>query len=371
MNAIPLGAFHVSRVLALSCVITLEPAAFGGFAEDWARMKMIPPETYVCVRATAPIKVDGVMTEAEWEKTSWTRDFRDIEGDAKPVPRFRTRAKMLWDDNYFYVAAQLEEPHVWGTITNHDAVIFQDNDFEVFIDPNGDNHEYCEFEMNALNTGWDLFLTKPYIDGGPAQNEWEIPGLNTAVHVKGTINNPADQDGGWTIEIAFPWKVLAQYAHRAAPPRDGDQWRVNFSRVEWQTRIVESRYEKVPNTHEDNWVWSPQGIVDMHRPEQWGYVQFTKKPLEQAAFVPDPSARARRVLREIYYAQKDFEKANHRWAATLSELGIGPDIMAGLAAPPRLRLTREGFECSASTQPPEGKSLKCLIWQDGKVVVSE
>ena len=51
---------------------------------------------------------------------------------------------------YFYVAAEMEEPHVWGTLTQHDAVIFQDNDFEVFIDPDGDNHEYYEFEINAL-----------------------------------------------------------------------------------------------------------------------------------------------------------------------------------------------------------------------------
>ena len=46
---------------------------------------------------------------------------------------------MLWDDTYFYVAAHLEEPHVWGTLTKHDTVIFQDNDFEIFIDPDGDN----------------------------------------------------------------------------------------------------------------------------------------------------------------------------------------------------------------------------------------
>ena len=67
---------------------------------------------------------------------------------------------MVWDDKYLYFAAEIEEPHVWGTLTQHDSVIFRDNDFEVFIDPNGDTHEYYEFEMNALNTGWDLFLAQ-------------------------------------------------------------------------------------------------------------------------------------------------------------------------------------------------------------------
>ncbi len=96
-------------------------------------------------------------------------DFVDIQGDAKPKPRFRTRAKMLWDDNYLYIAAEIQEPHVWATLTNHDSVIFQDPDFEVFMDPKGETQPYYEFEMNALNTTWDLRLNKPYMDQGKPQ----------------------------------------------------------------------------------------------------------------------------------------------------------------------------------------------------------
>ena len=65
-----------------------------------------------------------------------------------------------------------------------DAVIYHDNDFEVFIDPDGDNHLYYELEINALGTEWDLLLVKPYRDGGPAVNAWDIQGLRTAVHVR-------------------------------------------------------------------------------------------------------------------------------------------------------------------------------------------
>src|SRR3954447_18086134 len=72
------------------------------------------PKGYVCEKAAGPIKVDGRLDEESWQFAPWTDAFVDIEGDAKPRPRFRTRAKMLWDDRYFYVAAELEEPHVWG-----------------------------------------------------------------------------------------------------------------------------------------------------------------------------------------------------------------------------------------------------------------
>lgn len=204
--------------------------------------------------------------------------FIDIEGASKPSPRFRTRAKMLWDEQYFYVAAEMEEPHLWGTLTKHDSVIFRDNDFEVFIDPNGDTLEYYEFEINVLNTGWDLFLNKPYRQGGKADNSWEIPGLQTSVHLNGTVNDPSDTDRGWSVELAFPWKVLAEYAHQPAPPRAGDEWRVNFSRVEWRHEIVGGKYQKISGVKEDNWVWSPQGVLNMHVPERWGRVRFTSSP---------------------------------------------------------------------------------------------
>src|SRR5262249_1329826 len=141
------------------------------------------PEGYVCYRAIEPFEIDGNLDKPAWRNTSWTGDFVDIEGEIRPLPRFRTRVKMLWDDAYFYIGAELEEAHVWATLTEHDSVIFQDNDFEVFIDPDGDNHNYYEIEINALNTVWDLRLVKPYRDGGPALNSWEIPGLKTAIHI--------------------------------------------------------------------------------------------------------------------------------------------------------------------------------------------
>ena len=273
MNSPPRTQFSpvVTRAaqLVISGLLVVVPVQLhAGFSDDWAKMKPIVPNSYVCYRASGPVFIDGRLEEAAWKGVPWTSDFVDIEGDAKPKPRLRTRAKMLWDDSYFFIAAELEEPHVWGTLAHHDAVIFQDNDFEVFIDPDSDNHEYYEFEINALNTGWDLFLEKPYKDGGAALNEWEIPGLKTAVQVRGTLNNPADIDQAWTVEIALPWNVLAEHAHRPAPPRDNDQWRVNFSRVEWLADIDDGKYRKVPGKREDNWVWSPQGIIDMHRPEK-------------------------------------------------------------------------------------------------------
>jgi hypothetical protein len=232
------------------------------------------PRHYKCVRVDRPVQLSGRLDDPLWDAAPWTADFVDIEGEAKPRPAFRTRAKVLWDERYLYIGAELEEPHVWATMTEHDSVIFQDPDFEVFIDPDSDARLYAELELNALNTTWDLLLVKPYRDGGPAVNGWEIKGLRTAVHVDGTINDASDVDRGWSVEMAIPWAALQEISQAKLPPGPGESMRINFSRVEWQVTVEDGRYRKVPDTPEDNWVWSPQGIVDMHHPERWGLLEF-------------------------------------------------------------------------------------------------
>lgn len=315
---------------------------------DWqTKMRPITPKGYLCRRAAAPIAVDGNLDDASWSHAPWTDDFVDIQGHGHPVPRFRTRAKMLWDDDYLYVAAELEEPHVWGTLTEHDSVIFRDPDFEVFIDPMGHTQPYYEFEMNALNTGWDLMLDKPYMDEGKAHNEWDIPGLKTAVRVRGTINDARDTDQGWTVEIAFPWKVLSEHARHPGPPKEGEQWRIDFSRVEWQITTNGGAYQKVPNTPEDNWIWSPPGVIDMHRPEMWGLLQFTgRSDGQEPAVAPIPGKAARDAALQVYYAQRDFHKAQGHWAPTLAELGLSPQEIPVEVQAPLLKITPDGYTCS-------------------------
>jgi hypothetical protein len=284
-------------VLVVACAAPREapPASLPVPAIAWA------PRGYVCRRTSVPPSIDGRLDEAAWRAAPATEPFLDIEGPSRPAPRFGTTAKLLWDDRFLYVAAEMEEPDVSGTLTARDAVIFHDNDFEVFLDPDGDAENYFEIEINALGTVWDLFLPRAYRDGGTARNEWHASGLRSAVHVEGTLNRPQDRDRGWTVEMAIPWADLAAEAGRRTPPAPGDRWRINFSRVEWRYETPDGTRRKVadPATgkplREDNWVWSPQGLVDMHFPEMWGFLQFSGLEAgagEEPLRAPDDAERA-------------------------------------------------------------------------------
>lgn len=322
------------------------------------------PKGYVCYRAQAPITIDGKITESAWEAAPWTDAFVDIEGDKRPKPKYRTRAKMLWDDEALYIAAEVEEPHVWATLKEHDSIIFNDNDFEVFINPSGDNHSYCELEMNALNTTWDLFLNKPYKDQGRALHGWEIVGLKTAVKVDGTLNDPQDQDKGWSIEIKWPWVGLKELAELPFPPRHGDRWRINFSRVEWDIDIVDGKYRKIPKRPEHNWVWSPQGVIDMHRPERWGYLQFSTAKPGKDEFHPDPDWEARDLLQRAYYAQRAYHKTHDKYAKSLRELGLKNTDKLTLEATPSC------FEIWTMLPAEKGgKQRKLTITQDSRIAL--
>ena len=275
--------FAAGVALAAAVVIVLTPRGPEGEA-PLADVDLSGEEgvrSYGALWTEGPPVIDGVLDDPAWAAAGWTEPFGDISGPEEPVPRYRTEAKILWDEGFLYVGARLEEPHLWATLRERDAIIYRDHDFEVFLDPDGDGLNYFELEINALGTEFDLFLDKPYQDGGRAEIDWGMPGLRSAVHLEGTLNDPSDEDRGWSVEIAIPWSDLVPPGEEAAaPPHPGDEWRVNFSRVQWPLEVVGEGYRKAEeptseNPHpEDNWVWSPQGEIDMHVPAHWGVLRF-------------------------------------------------------------------------------------------------
>lgn len=288
------------------------------------------PRGYVAYKLQTPLVIDGKLDDPQWDEVPWTEDFVDIS--TLVVPRFKTLAKIRWDDQFLYVGAKLQEPDVWATIIKHNEVIFHDNDFEIFVDTDGSTHNYKEFEINAFNSTWDLLLNKPYGDGGFEnstrvfpENGWEMqPPLFSRTFVDGSINDPSDarEDKFWSVEIALPLAKLAEGKSTTLPVREGDTWRINFSRVEWRVSVVNGTYQKNPDyVHEDNWVWSPQGAIAMHLPEKWGFVQFsaestrTPKPFK----VPIDWA-VRSAAMDLYYAQHAFMSSNGTFSTDLAVL---------------------------------------------------
>ena len=286
----------------------------------------IPPKAYTALYTQHAIKVDGDFNEKAWQTAAWTDSFVDIEGNGKSQPTYKTRVKLLWNDSCLFVAAELEEPHIWANLKQHDNIVYYDNDFEVFIDPGNDVHQYFEIEVNALNTILDLFMPKPYRNGGIAMLSYNATGLRSAVKVHGTLNHPGDKDTSWVVEMAIPFQSI-YLGNKWSPPQEGALWRMNFSRVEWDVEIANDKYQKKKDVAgkllpEHNWVWSPQGVINMHLPERWGYLQFTKNTTSTATFILPQSEKRRQYLWLLYYKQKAYFAKHRKYATSLKNFGI-------------------------------------------------
>jgi len=291
------------RFALIIFVLSTSLSLFGQQAQLDVSDEINVPKTYVIAKAQNAPKIDG-RHEKIWDAAPFTDRFVDIEG-VKDV-KFDTRVKMLWDETYLYVYAEMEEPHVWGDITERDAIIYFNNDFEVFVHPSENSESYGEIEINALNTVWDLLLNRPYRAGGYANFHWNMDAMQTAVSIDGTLNKSKDIDEGWNVEMAIPLQPLIELKHdRRKPIQEGDQWRMNFSRVEWEHEIVKGKYQrkKVDGKlfPEYNWVWSPQGAINMHFPENWGIVQFTENDNPKGISVTeDPDFFLKQTLYALY-----------------------------------------------------------------------
>lgn len=307
--------------LAFIFLIPLRGGAQDPF-KAFANLFTVPKNYTVNYVKTAPV-IDGSLDDVAWQQAAWTDDFTDIEGDLKPRPALQTNVKMLWGDSCLYVAAQIHDPNVWASLKQHDDIVYLDNDFEIFIDPLKSTHQYFEIEVNAVNTIFDLFLNKPYRNGGNAMIGWDAAGLRSQVKIQGTLNDPSDTDKGWTVEMAIPFKAIG-FGINSSAPADGTIWRINFSRVEWDTKVNDSKYVKLTDGNgrslpEHNWVWSPQGVVNMHFPERWGYLQFSKsaKP-----FTMPYAELQKRYLWLVYYNEQQWLKKYHSYNPSLKKFNL-------------------------------------------------
>ncbi len=206
-----------------------------------------------------------------------------------------------------------------------------------------------EFEVNALGTEWDLMLTRPYRDGGAPLNAWNMNGMRSAVKLYGTLNDPSDTDDKWTFEMAIPLSTLLEVRYGKREIEDGEQWRLNFSRVQWQLDVKDGRYAKKPQTPEDNWVWAPSGKISIHEPEYWGFLQFSDITAGKgtAPFVWNPNEEVKWALRQLYFRQREFRGANGRWAATPEELKASEIRVKGLTFDPTVYAAGDAYRIVA------------------------
>ena len=77
------------------------------------------PPAYVIHHTSSPIILDGSLSELDWQNAAWSSPFADISTGGAAAKA--TKVKLLYDEEFLYVGARLDENQVWGTITSDDG----------------------------------------------------------------------------------------------------------------------------------------------------------------------------------------------------------------------------------------------------------
>ena len=215
-------------------------------------------------RASGPITIDGVLSEPAWEAAEAIRLTDNLTGEKA---RQATAVRLLWDDDYLYVAFDCEDSDAWSTYTEHDDPLYNEEVVEIFIDPSGLLRVYFELQVSPRNVGFDSLILN---DGGRSGEGrgpnfqgvtmWTCHGMKHAVVVNGDPTRRDTNDDGWTVELAVPFSQLISAPH--IPPAEGDAWRANIYRIDHARDASEFT------------AWSPTRMHDFHITEAFGRLVF-------------------------------------------------------------------------------------------------
>jgi glucose/arabinose dehydrogenase len=202
-----------------------------GRAETEAGGSADPPTTFECRWTEGPITIDGKADEEAW-KHAQTIDHFYLPwlGDQARAARTKTKAKLLWDREYLYFFAEMEDADLYADVTEHDGQTWDNDVFELFFKPADDKPGYYEFQVNAAGTLMDMFLPQR---GAGGYKRFARDGdfhVEAKVHLRGTLNKWQDRDEGWSVEGRIPWTDFLRSGGR---PERGEKWKFALCRYDY------------------------------------------------------------------------------------------------------------------------------------------
>lgn len=199
-----LVSFTAALAIAFSIALATAPTASGA--------------SFECRWCDKPPVIDGVLDEEAWQGAQVIDSFRmPWMRETEQPPATKTKARLLWDREYLYFSAEMEDWDVFANVTEQDGSIWLNDVFELFFKPDASKLGYYEFEVNAANGKLDMFL--PSRGAGSYQRfAKEVKfHVESAVSVNGTLNKWQDRDKGWVVEGRIPWSDFSPTGGRPLP----------------------------------------------------------------------------------------------------------------------------------------------------------
>ncbi|TKG97113.1 hypothetical protein EYV94_01410 [Puteibacter caeruleilacunae] len=233
----------MKRTLVLALILAVQLTAFAKGKQSVYQVKSIGEDKALSSLVDANVwNKAGVMTLRE-----------TVTGSTDVLS---TKVRLLYSNTHLYIRFECEDPYIWGTHTERDSPIFNEECVEVFLDPAQCGHQYFEINLSPKNVTFESCVLTHRTEKEPGNkflgNRTYNPELKTLV---------TKTKDGWIGMYAIPFKDL--YGNPTVVPQKGDKWNANFYRID--------KLKDKPTTYD---AWQPTGKVDFHRPWVFGTLLF-------------------------------------------------------------------------------------------------
>lgn len=166
----------------------------------------------VILQSSAPLKIDGLLTEPDWSKAQIVTNFRQSFPYDTSRAESKTEVKVLFDDKFLYVSAICHQPKKYTVQSlRRDFADGTTDLFLVTIDPFRDNLNGFYFAVSPYNVQKEGLIS----NGENLNIDWDNKWLSAV----------KNYDDRYEIEIAIPFKTL-----RYKTKEGKNLWNINFAR---------------------------------------------------------------------------------------------------------------------------------------------
>ena len=125
--------------------------------------------------------IDGKATEQAWQQAKWHKLNHLILGEKPSNNDFNGRYKLLWDENYLYLLAEIQDDVLFDQHTDPLFNYWDDDCLEIFIDEDhsGGGHQ---FDFNAF--AYHVALDNQVADIGPNKADGSVNFILLNDHVR-------------------------------------------------------------------------------------------------------------------------------------------------------------------------------------------
>jgi uncharacterized repeat protein (TIGR03806 family) len=261
-----------SSIFTLSFALSLTPSTTESMSAEPVQKTELPfnapPKEFECRWADGPITIDGKADEPAWKDAQFIDKFYlPWLGKNARLAKTKTAAKLLWDREYLYFFAEMEDHDLFADVTEHDGMTWLNDVFELFFKPAAATPGYYEFNINAAGTVMDMFL--PSRDSGGYQR-YKSDGafhVDAKVVLRGTLNKRDGKDEGWSVEGRIPWTDFMRTGGR---PDVNEEWKFALCRFDYTLNA-----EPEPSTCAP---LSSKNVSDFHAHEDYATLKFVGPP---------------------------------------------------------------------------------------------